>query len=657
MPRFSSYPASSTLASGDTFLIHQSATSLEKQITAQNVAEQLNTLINNVDQLTIAELQALDVTNLVTGDAREVGGYYDLGDGGGGTFFYDSASVLSANGGTVIAPSVGDGRWLRAETDTYNVKWFGAVGNGTDNDYLEIAAAANTLIGNGGGGLYFPAGTYRITAQITIANNSNVNISIYGDGQNSSIIRQDSIGANGFSITFANSGILQPSRANIRDLGFQTGSVAAGTAIVVTYGSPASTSSHYNEGLTVTNVTIKSSDTGYWNTGIDLQNGWNAKITNCTISGGSQGGVWASLVGSGIRLRGSCVNTHILNNQMNFFYTGLYYEAGGAGAGYPNTEGLFCSNNSVVACRRGAWLQGNLTATSPWITGFQWTGGLIELRGGIAGLQLEGCSQARVGNAYIIDGATGAGAIGVYMGTCEDIIIDGNQFYALDFGAVTVGVCQFITVSNNVFRGGGAQVTFADGATECTSSGNSVNGAPRQEINNSTLPASPFADASKNRIYVGKNYGFLAQKSAAQSIPDATDTAVTWQTVVYDDLDFNLPGVYRFFNPATPSRIYVPPGVTRVKVTVGVRWDTSATGNRSVKIRTPVVGSYYPANSNWASDSRTATTLTDATVSTGIIELDPNNGNYFDVVATQTSGGALNIRAVEGTYVQMEIIG
>ena len=657
MPRFSSFPASATLASDDTFLIHQSATSLEKQITAQNVATQLNTLINNVGQLTISELQALDVSNLVTGDAREVGGYYDLGDGGGGTFYYDSTSVVANNGGTVIAPSVGDGRWLRAATDTYNVKWFGAVGNGTDNDYSEIAAAANTLIANGGGALYFPAGTYRITAAITITNTPNVSISIYGDGQNASIIRQDSIAGNALSITFANDGITQPSRANIRDIGFQTGAVAAGTAIVVTYGSPASTSTHYNEGLSVTNVTIKSSDTGYWNTGIDLQNGWNAKITNCVISGGSQGGVWTNLVGSGIRLRGSCVNTHILNNQMNFFYTGLYYEAGGAGVNYPNTEGLFCSNNSIVACRRGVWLQGNVTATSPWVTGFQWTGGLIELRGGVHAINLEACSQARVSGAYIIDGATGAGAIGVYLTTCEDVIVEGNQFYAMDFGVVTGSPCSFISVSDNIFRGGGAQVTFANGTTESTSSGNSVNGAPRQELNNSTLPASPFADASKNRIYVGKNYGFFAQKSAAQSIPGATDTAVTWQTVIYDDLDFNLPMGYRFFDPAAPTRIKVPPGVTRVKVTVGIRWDTSAVGNRSVKIRTPVVGSYYLANSNWASDSRTATTLSDCTVSTGVIELDPNNGNYFDIVATQTSGGALNIRAVEGTYVQMEIIG
>jgi len=223
--------------------------------------------------------------------------------------------------------------------------------------------------------------------------------------------------------------------------------------------------------------------------------------------------------------------------------------------------------------------------------------------------------------------------------------------YALDFGVVTVGTCTFIEVADNAFRGGGAQVTFAVGCSESRSHGNIVNGAPRQEINNAA------AIGSQTRIYQGQSYGFFAKKNAAQSIADSTATAVTWQTIVYDDLDYNLPGAHRFFNPATPTRIYVPPGVTRVRVTAGIRWDTSAVGNRSVKIRTPVVGSYYPANTNWASDSRPATTLSDCTLSTALIELDPNNGNYFEVVVDQTSGGALDVRNVEGTYVQMEVIG
>lgn len=649
MPQYdsSSYPLVSTINQDDRVLFWQNAEGRNARVKFSNISA---FIAAGGDQITISGLRGKDVSALSTGAALVVGGYYTLGDGGGGVFFYDSASTATDNGGTVIEPDSGVGRWLRPESDTYNVREFGALGDASHNDTSAIQAAVDAVSEAGRGGVYIPSGKYKISAAIEMADTPDANISFFGDGPNTSIIYQIQAGSNGLDLTFKNTGVQQPFTCTIKNLGFETNAIA-GTAIVISYGNPASTSTHYNHGPLIENVGVRSDDTGYWATGIDLESAWNAKITDCSISGSPFGGTWTSLIGSGIRLRRLCANTHILNNSINFWYTGLYYSAEGSSASNANAEGIFCSNNSLVAIRRGVWIQGNASASSPWMTGFQWNGGLIELRGGLAGLQLEACSQARVNGAYIIDGATGAGAIGVYMGTCTDVIVSNNQVYALDFGVVTIGTCSFIEVSDNAFRGGGAQVTFAVGCSESRSSGNIVNGAPRQEINNAA------AIGSQTRIYQGQSYGFFAKKNAAQSIPDSTATAVTWQTVVYDDLDYNLPGAYRFFNPATPSRIYVPPGVTRVRVTVGIRWDTSAVGNRSVKIRTPVAGSYYPANTNWASDSRTATTLSDCTVSTGLIELDPNNGNYFDVVVEQTSGGALNVRDVEGTYVQMEIIG
>src|SRR5260370_27920531 len=54
-------------------------------------------------------------------------------DGGQGQFFWDSASTLADDGGTVLKPASvsGAGRWRRNFADNiYNVKWFGAVGDG-----------------------------------------------------------------------------------------------------------------------------------------------------------------------------------------------------------------------------------------------------------------------------------------------------------------------------------------------------------------------------------------------------------------------------------------------------------------------------------------------------------------------------------------------
>ena len=56
----------------------------------------------------------------------ELLGYYSKGDGGGGTFYWDSTSIEDDNGGTIIeATGVVDGRWIRNYSGAVNVKWFG----------------------------------------------------------------------------------------------------------------------------------------------------------------------------------------------------------------------------------------------------------------------------------------------------------------------------------------------------------------------------------------------------------------------------------------------------------------------------------------------------------------------------------------------------
>ena len=83
-------------------------------------------------------------------------------------------------GGTINGSSGGGGGGGGAVSSSYvNVKDFGAVGNGTTDD---TPAVRNAL--NGGGTIYFPAGTYRITS--TLSHTSAFNV--VGDGQQSRIM-------------------------------------------------------------------------------------------------------------------------------------------------------------------------------------------------------------------------------------------------------------------------------------------------------------------------------------------------------------------------------------------------------------------------------------------------------------------------------------
>ena len=52
--------------------------------------------------------------------------------------------------------------------ETISVKDFGATGDGTTDDTTAIQNAINAVIAQGGGTLFFPAGTYLINATLTV---------------------------------------------------------------------------------------------------------------------------------------------------------------------------------------------------------------------------------------------------------------------------------------------------------------------------------------------------------------------------------------------------------------------------------------------------------------------------------------------------------
>lgn len=65
------------------------------------------------------------------------------GDGGEGYWRFDAGSSATANGGTILAPDAGTGRWLRVDTRVLKPRQFGAAGNGSTDD----STAWQSLIG------------------------------------------------------------------------------------------------------------------------------------------------------------------------------------------------------------------------------------------------------------------------------------------------------------------------------------------------------------------------------------------------------------------------------------------------------------------------------------------------------------------------------
>ena len=84
-------------------------------------------------------------------------------NGSGGEWFAitgAAAGTFAHNGGTIVVPVGGDGSaaWVRDYSWNVNVKWFGAVGNGVDDDRPPIQAA----IDSGAKRILFPVGVYAI---------------------------------------------------------------------------------------------------------------------------------------------------------------------------------------------------------------------------------------------------------------------------------------------------------------------------------------------------------------------------------------------------------------------------------------------------------------------------------------------------------------
>ncbi len=99
------------------------------------------------------------------------GGYTKVGDGGGGVFYWDKSSSTGDNGGTVFVPHGSTtGRWVRAAVGHLNVRWFGAVGDGTlvsaSGDTDSIQRAIDYAASIGGGTVFFPAGVYMVASTV-----------------------------------------------------------------------------------------------------------------------------------------------------------------------------------------------------------------------------------------------------------------------------------------------------------------------------------------------------------------------------------------------------------------------------------------------------------------------------------------------------------
>ncbi|GAA3403738.1 glycosyl hydrolase family 28-related protein [Paenibacillus hodogayensis] len=99
-----------------------------------------------------------------------------------GPFYYDATDTTSSdNGGTILVSSMG-ARFKRSFSGSVNVKWFGAKGDGANDDTAAIQQAINAKEGT----VFFPKGKYNITAPLVIETGD----SLIGEGPEVTMIEK-----------------------------------------------------------------------------------------------------------------------------------------------------------------------------------------------------------------------------------------------------------------------------------------------------------------------------------------------------------------------------------------------------------------------------------------------------------------------------------
>jgi hypothetical protein len=369
------------------------------------------------------------------------------------------------NNGTLIGTA---SYALNAKSNNvYNVKDYGAVGDGTTNDTTAIQTAINAVKVAGFGTVYFPDGTFVITGSLTIPSNPQCDISLEGEGSNITIIKQTS---NTNAIYFDmndGSGWANDYQVAIKSLAFKT-SGQASTAIHVTYGT-LQYSQHSNISVDINDVHIYSDGSNYWNNGIVLESAWNFRISNTMVIGKTGSSPYN---GTGLEIRRMCVNGSINQSQFNFWKTGIFVNTVDYTSAGMNTEGLFLDQIYMVPVNYGVYVKGNKTFYNAPFNSNDWAGrpiagrmvlfsfndSHIDSRDSGNALLLENVQSHYISNNLMISDGTGSVVYGsnAYEGTFTgNTLFNAGSAPSIYIGGYS-GSANIVT--GNVFRGGSTHV-------------------------------------------------------------------------------------------------------------------------------------------------------------------------------------------------------
>lgn len=211
---------------------------------------------------------------------------------------------------------------------------------------------------------------------------------------------------------------------------------------------------------------------------------------------------------------------------------------------------------------------------------------------------------------------------GTPVATATTLNFVGGSVAATDAGAGQVDVTVTAAASLDV-KDEGTSVVAATSALNFTGAGVTVTdgGGGQANVSVPGLATTSFR-------------GALVHLAANQTIPDATETVLSYPTEVYDTDNWH--------DGVNPQRLTVPAGITRVRLSVGVQFSLNSTGYRTVALKkngSGLIPGTGGSRANALTGLGTAITLTSAV-------LEVTAGDYFEVFVLQNSGVPLDVTSL-----------
>lgn len=532
--------------------------------------------------------------------------------------------------------------------DIVSVKDFGAKGDGTTDDTTAVQNAMDAL--SSGGVLYFPAGAYKLTAQLVVP--SNQNYSMRGAGMEvTRLFWTNSAGGVYWNAT----GFARFKSFTIEGMSLTTTYAGGGTAIQVGDGSSVIESAVTFRDLAITGNDGVHETSSYWTRGVYLYGLRFAVFENVRIWG--KDGISTSYESTeGVYLRATTSGAQVGFCFSNFWVSNFRYGIRGEGW----LEGIYVQNGEIWNCekaisidRTGATMAGALFVknmhTNAWagnvfaknmnavcVTGCDIYHGCAPPSGAMGSnmINLETCDMCIVsGNKF--ETAYSTSTNGVYLTDVDGCNVSGNLFYNInDTGVVCASGTSDTFVTGNSFMGGGnvmaTAVTFLSGSERCGARANFI-GANVTD---------GWANAGTNTYFGGR--GALIKKTSSQAITSGAG----WVKLTWDASEYDRGGWFDNSN----DRLIVPAGVNRVRVSCMVTAGDPG-GEYSAGVRIIKNGGWYLG----CAYSQNRVTYLGGNLHTATMEVVA--GDYFEVQMQHAYGSDVTIDGSSGvTWMSIEAV-